>query len=128
MGRKKVHIFSLNQRLGNVNPTACVSQCLSVWDAKSLSLRRARILYIKWKWGGEACCKCSKNRFHQVVYIPGYKSSGPTGRAYTCRQICWGRRDYNEEKQGGRGRATKPDTKESARQTQTVRNKKKEVL
>lgn len=51
MGRRKVHIFSLNQRLGNVNPTACVSQRLSVWDAKPLSLRKARILYIKWKWG-----------------------------------------------------------------------------
>lgn len=85
-------------------------------------------MYIKGKWGGGACCKCSKNHFHQAVYIPGYKSSGPTGRAYTCRQICWGRRDYNKGKQGGRGRATKPDTKESARQTQTVRNKKKEVL
>lgn len=104
--------FSLNQMKGLgtwISQLATLKQRSSVCHAKPLSWRRPSLLSVGWnlkKTTAPVECVANLRSDSSVTvfirYSSGHKLSGSTGGACTCRWICWGRRDSNERKHGGK--------------------------
>lgn len=131
-GKRSYFLCTKMKGLGTWIPQLVfLKQSSSVWHAKPLLWRRPSLLSVGWN---------KKNSTHVLRMwdpTPLWRFSSGIPRAINCQAplveltpadgfVEPGGIRTRESEEGKR--ATKTDTKESTRQTQTVRNKKKEVL
>lgn len=130
VGWKKVHIFSKRKAWERGSLSLCFSNKVWVSGMQTPSRGEGQVYWALDDIKKAARVACVANRRSDssmtvfIRYISGYKSSGSAGGAYTCRWICWGRRDYNKGKQGGK--ESNKDWHKREHKTNTDSQKQKE--